>query len=191
MQVLSNIAALHQRQGRTEIAEGLYRKAASKCKEHVRLKKKDFRAQIIYGQTLINVAVTAIASRGHAPAESDLQRALKVRAPAHTLHRTSAADTGRKGLGEGCVSVRAGAGGCLLRRLVVSACADCRCAREDWRPAVCGAFHGSSAAAGLIKQVDSRRQEQPFSVQQPCAHTDGVQGFYQRARDVAGVRLMV
>ena len=133
MQVLSNIAALHQRQGRIEIAEGYYRKAASKCKEHVRLKKKDFRAQIIYGQTLINVAVTAIASRGHAPAESELQRALKVRAAAPTFHRTCAADTCRKGLGEGCVAVRAGAGVCcLLRRPVVYACADCRCAREDW-----------------------------------------------------------
>ncbi len=78
MQVYSNMAALQQKQGRTEIAEGLYRKAASKCKDHVRLKKSDFRTLLVYGQTLINVAITAIAAHGHALAEDDLQHALKV-----------------------------------------------------------------------------------------------------------------
>jgi hypothetical protein len=76
------MAALHQKQGRAAIAEGLYRKAAAKCKEYVRLKKKDFRSLCIYGQTLINVAITAVAAHGHKLADGDLQRALKVKGPA-------------------------------------------------------------------------------------------------------------
>ena len=73
------MAALHHKQGRAAIAEGLYRKAAAKCKEYVRLKKKDFRSLSIYGQTLINVAITAVAAHGHKLADADLQRALKVK----------------------------------------------------------------------------------------------------------------
>ena len=73
------MAALHHKQGRAAIAEGLYRKAASKCKDYVQLKKKDFRSLSIYGQTLINVAITAVAAHGHKLADADLQRALKVK----------------------------------------------------------------------------------------------------------------
>ena len=98
------MAALHQKQGRTEIAEGLYRKAASKCKDHVRLKKHDFRTLIMYGQTLINVAVTAVAAHGPKLAEDDLQHALKVTLtllpPVFFMHAPSR----RAGVGEGFLS---------------------------------------------------------------------------------------
>ena len=73
------MAALHHKLGRTAIAEGFYRKAAAKCKEHIRLQRNDFRTVAIYGQTLLNVAITAAAANGHKLAEADLQRALKVR----------------------------------------------------------------------------------------------------------------
>ena len=72
------MAALHQKQGRAAIAEGLFRKAASKCKDHLQQNKNDFRTVIVYGQNLLNVAMTAIAANGHKLAEADLQRALKV-----------------------------------------------------------------------------------------------------------------
>jgi hypothetical protein len=75
------MAALHQKQGHHHIAEGLYRKAAVKCKEYLRMKKNDLRNLIIYGQTLINVAITAVAAHGHKLAEPDLQHALKVNVP--------------------------------------------------------------------------------------------------------------
>jgi hypothetical protein len=79
------MAALHHKQGRAEIAEGLYRKAAGKCKDYVRLTKKDFRSLSIYGQTLINVAITAVAAHGHKLADADLQHALKVNLVAKSL----------------------------------------------------------------------------------------------------------
>jgi hypothetical protein len=99
------MAALHQKQGRTEIAEGLYRKAASKCKDHVKLKKHDFQALIMYGHTLLNVAITAVAAHGPQLAEDDLQHALKV--PQTLLshgffHHTCSR---RAGVGEGFHSV--------------------------------------------------------------------------------------
>jgi hypothetical protein len=72
------MAALHQKQGRSAVAEGLYRKAASKCKDHLQQNKNDFRSVIAYGQTLLNVAIAAVATNGHKLAEADLQHALKV-----------------------------------------------------------------------------------------------------------------
>jgi hypothetical protein len=96
------MAALHHKQGRAAIAEGLYRKAAGKCKDYVRLKKKDFRSLSIYGQTLINVAITAVAANGHKLADADLQRALKVKGPAefqsvHFLYTHNGAGVGEDG----------------------------------------------------------------------------------------------
>jgi hypothetical protein len=72
------MAALHQKQGRVAIALGFYRKAANKCKDNLQLNKNDFRTVIIYGQTLLNVAITAVAANGPKLAESDLQHALDV-----------------------------------------------------------------------------------------------------------------
>jgi hypothetical protein len=43
------MAALHHKLGRAAIAEGFYRKAAGKCKEHIRLQRNDFRTLAIYG----------------------------------------------------------------------------------------------------------------------------------------------
>ncbi len=117
VQVFSNMAALHQKQGRIEIAEGLYRKAAVKCKDHVRLKKNDFRTLSIYGQTLINIAITAVAAHGPKLAEDDLQRALKVGVPGRICH--AAHPSHRSGMGESVHPVSISARDCNLRWIVV------------------------------------------------------------------------
>jgi len=120
VQVFSNMAALHQKQGRIEIAEGLYRKAAVKCKDHVRLKKNDFRTLTIYGQTLINIAITAVAAHGPKLAEDDLQRALKVGMSARICH--AAHPSHRSGMGESVHPVSISARGCHLRWIVDDSC---------------------------------------------------------------------